>query len=616
MSFHSKKSNNNNSNNNSIITNSSFGNLRKDIDVPGLFVKSDPEKIFTNLQEIGHGSFGAVYYACHAETKEIVAVKKMSYKGKQTKEKWDDICKEVKFLQLVKHPNCIEYKSCYLHEHTAWLVMEYCLGSTSDLLEAHKKPLLEDEIGSICLSSLRGLHYLHSLGYIHRDIKAGNILLTESGCVKLADFGSASIASPANSFVGSPYWMAPEVILAMDEGQYDTKVDVWSLGITCIELGGYSLCMFIPPTTTTTSTPDATTANSNLPTQQQTPTTKPSSSILQMGGSKFGGLVGPAGNFSTIRPTSVITKEQKDHNEENMMRQQMSGYKQMRRAHAKQLQQLEYKCQCEMDELRARLDKENDTMMNMINNEVKSLEQKQERERERLMRQSASDESRIKKFLEQRKDQELKQFKKDLISKSKVFPGTPSRGNTGSSSSNENGGLTRQQQLDAEADLVRRQQADVEKELLKHRKKNLMDRKNCDSKLLEELLTMKQTHFTATTKTWLHHHELIKRLELSNNEKIKRLQSEQMDRQHDMELSNQRDYAQRALKEVKQKHIGEQKMIPKNLKTQAQLIKRKFQESLKDQNRSYKSQKESILSKFGRADHKEALGEFGRQPIS
>lgn len=69
-----------------------------------------------------------------------------------------------------------------------------------------------------------------------RDVKAGNILLTENGTVKLADFGSASIKCPANSFVGTPYWMAPEVILAMDEGQYDGKVDVWSLGITCIEL--------------------------------------------------------------------------------------------------------------------------------------------------------------------------------------------------------------------------------------------------------------------------------------------------------------------------------------------------------------------------------------------
>ncbi|POI30455.1 hypothetical protein CIB84_005795 [Bambusicola thoracicus] len=155
-------------------------------------------------------------------TNEVVAIKKMSYSGKQSNEKWQDIIKEVKFLQRIKHPNSIEYKGCYLREHTAWLVMEYCLGSASDLLE-----------GDFLFWRGIILAFVFSLT---RDIKAGNILLTEPGQVKLADFGSASIASPANSFVGTPYWMAPEVILAMDEGQYDGKVDVWSLGITCIEL--------------------------------------------------------------------------------------------------------------------------------------------------------------------------------------------------------------------------------------------------------------------------------------------------------------------------------------------------------------------------------------------
>ncbi len=139
----------------------------------------------------------------------------------------------------MSHPHCIAYKGCYLKDNIAWLVMEYCLGSASDLLEVHKKPLAEKEIATIMRDSLDGLAYLHSKFYIHRDIKAGNILLTDAGTVKLADFGSASFVSPANSFVGTPYWMSPEVILAMDEGQYDTKVDVWSLGITCIELGKF-----------------------------------------------------------------------------------------------------------------------------------------------------------------------------------------------------------------------------------------------------------------------------------------------------------------------------------------------------------------------------------------
>ncbi|TWW53967.1 Serine/threonine-protein kinase TAO2, partial [Takifugu flavidus] len=149
------------------------GNL-KDPDVVDLFCKDDPEKLFADLREIGHGSFGAVYFARDVRNNEVVAIKKMSYSGKQTNEKWQDIIKEVKFLQKLRHPNTIEYRGCYLKEHTAWvciiivyrstetfvlqklvMVMEYCLGSASDLLEVHKKPLQEIEIAAITMVHCR-----------------------------------------------------------------------------------------------------------------------------------------------------------------------------------------------------------------------------------------------------------------------------------------------------------------------------------------------------------------------------------------------------------------------------------------------------------------------------
>ncbi|CAF3982142.1 unnamed protein product [Rotaria magnacalcarata] len=201
-----------------------------------LFSKEDPEKLFVDLREIGHGNFGAVYYARNSETNELVAIKKMSTGRKQNAETWQDILKEIRFLRELNHRHCIAYRGCYLKEYTTWLAMEYCLGSAADLIEVHKKSLEEGEIATIVCDTLNALDYLHSMHRIHRDVKAGNILLTEDAIVKLADFGSASFSSPANSFVGTPYWIAPEVILAMENGQYDGKVDIWSVGITCIEL--------------------------------------------------------------------------------------------------------------------------------------------------------------------------------------------------------------------------------------------------------------------------------------------------------------------------------------------------------------------------------------------
>uniref|UniRef100_A0A0R3RQN7 non-specific serine/threonine protein kinase n=1 Tax=Elaeophora elaphi TaxID=1147741 RepID=A0A0R3RQN7_9BILA len=208
----------------------------KDPAVAALFSVKDPEQRFEDLREIGHGSFGAVFFAQDLETNTTVAIKKMAFSGKQSAEKWSDIIKEVSFLKNIKHENIVEYRACYLKEHTCWLVMEYCIGSAADIVEVHRSPIRECEIAAIIEQTLFGLSYLHKLGRIHRDVKAGNILLTDNGIVKLADFGSASTLCPAQSFVGTPYWMAPEVILAMDEGHYDQSADIWSLGITCIEL--------------------------------------------------------------------------------------------------------------------------------------------------------------------------------------------------------------------------------------------------------------------------------------------------------------------------------------------------------------------------------------------
>uniref|UniRef100_A0A1I7SE52 non-specific serine/threonine protein kinase n=1 Tax=Bursaphelenchus xylophilus TaxID=6326 RepID=A0A1I7SE52_BURXY len=208
----------------------------KDPEIAQLFSTKDPEQRYCDLREVGSGSFGSVYYAQDKENNETVAIKKMNFNGKDAQEKWLDIIKEVRFLRSIRHKHIVQYRACFLKDYTCWMVMEYCIGSASDIIGVFKDQLVEDAIAEIAEQTLDALEYIHGFKYIHRDVKAGNILITDDGVVKLGDVGSASMHSPANSFVGSPYWMAPEVILAMEEGEYGTQADLWSFGITLIEL--------------------------------------------------------------------------------------------------------------------------------------------------------------------------------------------------------------------------------------------------------------------------------------------------------------------------------------------------------------------------------------------
>jgi len=196
------------------------------------------------LNALGEGSFGAVYKANHIPSGAIVAVKVIPNAGSNPSED-EKIKGEIDILSRCDSPYIVGYCECFIRPPTEkagemWIVMEYCEGgSMSDLIEASAGFLLpEDCIRVVCASIVLGLEYLHGVANVcHRDIKCGNVLLTQDGHVKLADFGvSAELTNTINkrkTVVGSPYWMAPEVIR---ESHYDGRADVWSLGITAIEM--------------------------------------------------------------------------------------------------------------------------------------------------------------------------------------------------------------------------------------------------------------------------------------------------------------------------------------------------------------------------------------------
>ncbi|XP_054628416.1 serine/threonine-protein kinase TAO3 isoform X1 [Dunckerocampus dactyliophorus] len=737
----------------------------KDPELAELFFKDDPEDVFCDLHEIGHGSFGAVYFARNSYSSEVVAIKKMSYHGKQTTEKWQDIIKEVKFLGQLRHPNTIEYKGCYLKDNTAWLVMEYCLGSASDLLEVHKKALQEVEIAAITHGALLGLAYLHSHHMIHRDVKAGNILLTELGQVKLADFGSASIASPANSFVGTPYWMAPEVILAMDEGQYEGKVDIWSLGITCIELAErkpplfnmnamsalYHIAQNDSPTLQSNEWSDpfrsfvdycllkipqdrpssgellrhdfvrrerspgilldliqrtkdavreldnlqyrkmkkilyqekhngplgesqedeedsegASCKMNSLGSNHSVPSTSLSTGsrgssvnslqevlddMTMMHPRDYGGTPdssphakkdqqywdeGPhrdhrlisvdkssqaqnhknQGRFATIKSASLVTKQIHEHEQESELREQMSGYKRMRRQHQKQMIALENKLKAEMDEHRLKLQKEAETQANNAYIELEKLAKRHAVHGDKETKTTLADE---KKFQQQMAAQQKKELTNFLDNQKKQYKLCKEKMKEEMSEDHSTPKKEKQERLSKHKENMQHSQAEEEAHLLAQqrvrydrscrafRRRAVIRRHDLEQEQIREELNKKKSQKEMEHAVLIRHDESTQELEQRQLRILQKLRMDLIRLQHQTELENQIEYNNRRERELHRKHVLELRQQPKNLKVLELQIKKQFQDTCKVQTKQYKALRHHQMEVMPKAEHKAVL---------
>jgi tRNA A-37 threonylcarbamoyl transferase component Bud32 len=211
------------------LTHEQFRHALESVVNPG-----DPRQFYENFMKIGEGSTGTVYIANEIRAKrKVVAIKKMDLRKQQRREL---LFNEVVIMRDHTHKNIVEMYGSYLVDDELWVVMEYLnAGSLTDIVT--KTHMNENQIAVVCLSVLNALKFLHANGVIHRDVKSDSILLSKDGSVKLSDFGFCAQVyadlQKRKSLVGTPYWMAPEVISRIP---YGPEVDIWSFGIMVIEM--------------------------------------------------------------------------------------------------------------------------------------------------------------------------------------------------------------------------------------------------------------------------------------------------------------------------------------------------------------------------------------------
>ncbi|XP_054245093.1 serine/threonine-protein kinase 10 [Indicator indicator] len=200
----------------------------------------DPGEVWEVVGELGDGAFGKVYKAKNKESGALAAAKVIETKSE---DELEDYMVEIEILATCNHPHIVKLLGAFYWDGKLWIMIEFCPGGAVDatMLELDRG-LTEPQIQVICRQMLEALRYLHSKKIIHRDLKAGNVLLTQDGDIKLADFGVSAknmkTLQKRDSFIGTPYWMAPEVVMCetMKDTPYDYKADIWSLGITLIEM--------------------------------------------------------------------------------------------------------------------------------------------------------------------------------------------------------------------------------------------------------------------------------------------------------------------------------------------------------------------------------------------
>ncbi|KAL7986861.1 hypothetical protein Chor_005780 [Crotalus horridus] len=566
----------------------------KDPEVAELFYKEDPEKLFTDLREIGHGSFGAVYFARDVRTNEVVAIKKMSYSGKQSNE----------------------------------LVMEYCLGSASDLLEAERKPPLFN------MNAMSALYH---------------IAQNESPLLQSSEWSDYF-----RNFVDSCLQKIPQdrptsqELLKEQDASMGRTGTVNSVGsnqsIPSMSISASS------QSSSVNSLPDASDDKSELDIMEGDHTVMSNSSVIHLKpeeenyredsdarlrgsepqsppqGTRHRSHYRNREHFATIRTASLVTRQMQEHEQDSELREQMSGYKRMRRQHQKQLMALENKLKTEMDDHRLRLDKDLETQRNNFAAEMEKLVKKHQAAMEKeggesvvgaerfslFLSSPAAGQAKVmaneeKKFQQHIQTQQKKELNSFLESQKREYKLRKEQlkeelnENQSTPKKEKQEWLSKQKeniqhfQAEEEANLLRRQRQYLELECRRFKRRMLLARHNLEQDLAREELNKRQTQKDLEHAMLLRQHESMQELEFRHLGTIQKMRCELIRLQHQTELTNQLEYNKRRERELRRKHVMESKELQ---------IKKQFQDTCKIQTRQYKALRNHLLETTPKSEHK------------
>ncbi|CAG08165.1 unnamed protein product, partial [Tetraodon nigroviridis] len=617
----------------------------KDPEVADLFFKDDPEDVFCDLHEIGHGSFGAVYFARNSYSNEVVAIKKMSYNGKQTTEKWQDIIKEVKFLGQLRHPNTIEYKGCYLKDNTAWVsgsfspftlcsTAEYCSYNNAgqhmvvvflektqwpevlttscqmrlhDFVRRERSPrILLDLIQRTkdAVRELDNLQYRKMKKILYQEKHNGPMGESqeeeedsEAASCKMNSLGSNHSIPSTSVSTGSQSSSVNSMQEMLDDGCSD---------MTMMHPQDYSSTLESSPHTKK----DHHYNWDDGIHRDHRAGLRPSSSDKEAGqGSKlqepgplrhhknqphFRARIGlesvrlaSAGWCVGLRQQGVsktaeflsnnaqVTKQIHEHEQESELREQMSGYKRMRRQHQKQLIALENKLKAEMDEHRLKLQKEVETQANNAYIELEKLAKRHAVHTDKEMKTLLTDEKKFQQQIVAQQKKELTTFldnqkKQYKLCKEKIKEemnedhSTPKKEKQERLSKHKEN--MQHSQAEEEAHLLTQQRVYFDRNCRAFKRKVMIKKHDLEQEQIREELNKKKSQKEMEHAMLIRHDESMQELEHRQLKTLQKLRMDLIRQQHQTELENQIEYNNRRERELHRKHVLELRQQPKNLK--------------------------------------------------